>query len=414
MKFAHLADAHLGGWREPKLRDANARSFNACIDRCITERVDFVIIAGDLFNTSMPGIDALRVAVQKLKELQAAHIPVYFIPGSHDASPSGKTMLDVLEDAGLCTNVVRGEIVDGKLNLKFTIDPKTGVKLTGILGKKGGLDKHYYADLNREPLERETGTKIFVFHCALNELKPKDLVDMDAMNVSLFPKGFSYYAGGHVHVVDNGMLGTHNNIVYPGPVFPNNFAELEKLKHGTFVLYEDGKITHVPIPLHQTLCVTIDANGKKPTDVENDLRTMLDGKNATNSIITIRIAGELASGKPSDVQLNEFITALHNKGAYAVLKNLAGLSSKEFTAVNVAAVSLEDIEDQLLREHAGNAGFGTQEHEHHLMKTLLHTLSAERDEGEKLADFEKRVSQDAQSALATTLLPDGQASPTKF
>lgn len=413
MKFAHLADAHLGGWREPKLRDANAKSFTLCIDRCITERVDFVIIAGDLFNTSMPSIDALRVAVQKLKDLQAAHIPTYFIPGSHDASPSGKTMLDVLEDAGLCKNVVRGDVIDGKLNLKFTIDPKTGAKLTGILGKKGGLDKHYYADLNREPLEQEKGMKIFVFHCALNELKPKDLVDMDAMNVSLFPKGFSYYAGGHVHVVDNGMLGTHNNIVYPGPVFPNNFAELEKLHHGTFVLYEDGKITNVPIPLHPTICVSIDANGKKPTDVEQELRTALESKNVTNSIITLRIAGELVSGKPSDVQLNDFIMTLQNKGAYAVLKNLAGLSSKEFTAVSVASTSLEDVEDTLLREHAGKAGFGTPDQEHHLMKKLLHALSAERDEGEKLADFEKRVSQDAQSTLATILSPAAPVLTTK-
>ncbi|MEK6849164.1 MAG: exonuclease SbcCD subunit D, partial [Nanoarchaeota archaeon] len=268
MKFAHLADAHLGGWREPKLRDANTQSFNACIDTCITEKVDFVIIAGDLFNTSMPGIDSLRVAVQKLKDLQNAKIPTYYIAGSHDSSPSGKTMLDVLEDAGLCINLVRGTVVDGLLNLSFTTDPKTGVKLTGILGKKGGLDKHYYTDLAREPLEKETGTKIFVFHCALNELKPKELADMDAMSVSLFPKGFAYYAGGHVHVVDKGMLGTHDNIIYPGPVFPNNFAELEKLKHGTFVIYEDGAITHRKLSIYPVISLRIDATGKSPLDVE--------------------------------------------------------------------------------------------------------------------------------------------------
>ena len=33
------------------------------------------------------------------------NIEVYVIPGSHDFSPSGKTMLDVLENSGLVINV---------------------------------------------------------------------------------------------------------------------------------------------------------------------------------------------------------------------------------------------------------------------------------------------------------------------
>ena len=46
-------------------------------------------------------------------------------------------MLDVLENAGLIQNVAKGEIIDDRLDLKFTIDKKTGAKITGLLGKKG-------------------------------------------------------------------------------------------------------------------------------------------------------------------------------------------------------------------------------------------------------------------------------------
>jgi len=67
----------------------------------LKKKVDFILIAGDLFNTSLPGIDKLKLAVQKLKQLKDNNIPVYIIAGSHDFSPSGKTMLDVLENAGL-------------------------------------------------------------------------------------------------------------------------------------------------------------------------------------------------------------------------------------------------------------------------------------------------------------------------
>src|SRR5574341_844452 len=151
MKFAHLSDCHIGGWREPKLRDANTKSFRMAIEKCLQEKVDFILISGDLFNTAVPGIDSLRMAVQQLKKVKDAGIPVYYIAGSHDFSPSEKTMLDVLEYAGLAVNVAKGEeLPDNRIKLHFTVDKKTGAKITGMLGKKGGLEKGYYYHLAKE------------------------------------------------------------------------------------------------------------------------------------------------------------------------------------------------------------------------------------------------------------------------
>ena len=111
MKFAHLADCHIGSWRDPKLRDASTKAFSKAIDVCITKEVDFVIIAGDLFNTSLPSVDNLKDVTLKLKQLADKKIPVYLVPGSHDFSASGKTMLDVLEHAGLLKNVVNSDVI---------------------------------------------------------------------------------------------------------------------------------------------------------------------------------------------------------------------------------------------------------------------------------------------------------------
>ncbi len=400
MKFAHLSDVHLGGWREPVMRDVNSRSFVAAIDRCIAEKVDFVLIAGDLFNTSMPPVDVLKLAVQKFNDLQHAGIPIYLIPGSHDFSPSGKTMLDVLEEAGLFTNVVRGEVRDGKLHLAFTTDPKTGVKITGLLGKKGGLERAYYDDLAREPLEAEPGPKIFLFHSALQEVKPKDLAEMDAMSISFLPKGFDYYAGGHVHVVDRANLGSHNNVVFPGPVFPNSFAEFEKLKHGSFVLYDNGAITHVPLALHPTVCLSVDAEGKTPSDVETALRDALKTHQLENAIVALRISGTLSQGRVSDVNFNDAVQHAYDLGAHFVMKNANALTSKEFLQVSVSQHSVEDIEETLIREHTGKSAPFAVERERALAKMLMIVLSAEKDEGEKSADFEKRVKTDVQKILA--------------
>ena len=118
MKFAHLADLHLGAYKEPRMRALSDRAFELAINNILQEKVDFVLISGDLFNTSLPSVDNLKDATLKLKLLKDNNIPVYIIAGSHDFSPSGKTMLDVLENAGLAINVARGDIVNEKLRLK--------------------------------------------------------------------------------------------------------------------------------------------------------------------------------------------------------------------------------------------------------------------------------------------------------
>jgi DNA repair exonuclease SbcCD nuclease subunit len=94
IKFAHMADVHLGSWNNhPDLREMPLIAFSSAIDACINEKVDFILIAGDLFDTSLPSLDILKDAVMKLKDCADYGITVYIVPGSHDYSPSGKTML---------------------------------------------------------------------------------------------------------------------------------------------------------------------------------------------------------------------------------------------------------------------------------------------------------------------------------
>ncbi len=390
MKFAHLSDCHIGGWREPRLRDANTKSFIMAVGKCLAEKVDFILISGDLFNTAVPGIDSLKMAVEQLKKIKDADIPVYFIAGSHDFSPSGKTMLDVLEHAGLAVNVARGEeLPDNRIKLHFTVDKKTGVKITGMLGKKGGLEKGYYYQLAKEHLESEPGFKIFMFHSALAELKPKDLEQMDAMAVSLMPSGFDYYAGGHVHVVDRQTIGKYKNIVYPGPIFPNNFAEVEKLKHGSFVIVENGNVLHVPLVVHPTVCISLDATDKTPSEVEAEVRQQLLKNELSNALVTIRVSGCLRQGRPADVRWNDVFHEVYSRKAYFVMKNSNAFTSKDLEVIMVKEANVEEVEHSLLQQHASQFKFSANDVE--LAKKLMHSLSSEKLEGERNADFESRL-----------------------
>ena len=88
-----MADLHLGGWREDTLREIGIKSFEKAIDISIEEKVDFILISGDLFDSSNPTIDVMASAARKLYQLKEKNIEVYVIEGSHDFSQLGELSL---------------------------------------------------------------------------------------------------------------------------------------------------------------------------------------------------------------------------------------------------------------------------------------------------------------------------------
>ena len=397
MKFAHIADCHIGGWRDPRMKDLPLRAFVAAIDRSVDKNVDFILISGDLFNTSHPAIDNLKVVVSKLRELKEKDIPLYIIAGSHDFSATGKTMLDVLEEARLAINVVRGSVSGGKLHLEFTTDRKTGAKITGMLGKKGSLEKKFYETLDKTNLKKEEGFKIFMFHTSISELKPKSLEKMESAPISLLPRGFDYYAGGHVHIVEKRNLEGYKNIVYPGPLFPNNFRELEELKEGGFYIYDDGDTGFESVHLCNVEAFCFDAKNKTPEKVTEEVMSKISNREFINTIVLLRIEGELISGRPSDIDFSRIFKTLYEKSAYFVMRNTAKLTSKEFEEVMVKEDSVEKIEEKLIDEHKRDSGIFDDEKKE--IKALMKALSSEKGEDEKSSEYEKRISDDVDRIL---------------
>ncbi|MBR9690314.1 exonuclease SbcCD subunit D, partial [Candidatus Woesearchaeota archaeon] len=392
MKFIHCADCHVGGWRDPKMRALSIKSFEKFTEDVLLQKPDFLLISGDLFNTSHPPIDALKAVVLGLKKLSDADISVYAIPGSHDFSPTGRTMLDVLENAGLLVNVVKGEVKDKKLNLKFTEDKK-GAKIVGMLGKKGNLEKKFYESLETKNLEKETGFKIFMFHTAITELKPKSLEKMESQPISLLPKGFDYYAGGHVHTVEEKSLDGYKNIVYPGPLFPNNYRELEELKNGTYFVYDNGKIQKKTVQVKNVEAFKFVVENKTPEAMTQDIMSQISKREFVDTIVMLRLKGLLKSGKALDIDFSTIFKTLYQKGAYFVMRNSIKLSSKDFEEVQVAEDSVQKIEDKLLSEYK------SETFDKKIILSLMKALSSEKLEDEKVVDYEQRIKEEADKVL---------------
>ncbi len=407
MKFAHLADCHIGSWRDRKLRILSLQSFVVAIDVCREREVDFILIAGDLFNTSLPPIDDLKQIVRKLNELKKDNIPVYIIPGSHDYSPSGKTMIDVLESAGLVINVCKGEVEGGKLKLNFIQDKKTGVKITGIVGKKGMLDRKYYETLYKSNLEQEPGFKIFMLHTAITELKPKELEKMDSMQLSLLPRGFNYYAAGHVHYILEKDIDGYGKIVYPGALFPANFAELEKFKAGGFYIYEDGLLSYEKLNIVNVESLNLNCEDMLPEEVKELIYSKIKNKEFYNTIVLMRLRGILKAGKPSDIDFKDIFTALKLKGAYYVMKNTIKLTSKEFEKLNRPEETMtnEEIEQALINEHKQVLpGLGIEQSKK-IMKELMQALANEKGDL-TIQEHQDRIIKDVEGILEDPYLHD--------
>lgn len=409
MRFAHFADVHLGSWRDPRLATVSTEAFTKAIDACYQKQVDFILISGDFFNTSLPSIDCLKATVKKLKELKDKNIPVYAIAGSHDFSPTGKTMLDVLENAGLLVNVMRGQIIDNKLQLKFTVDAKTSAKITGVIGKKGMLERKYFENLIKDTLEAEQGFKIFMFHTAISEFKPEGLEKMDSTPLADFPKGFDYYAGGHVHQPYIRHKDGYGPIANTGPLFPNNFRELEKLGCGGFYIAEKTagglEVSFERILVHNVFSINVDCNNKSAKEAELEVISQVSNKEFNNTIVTIRLSGTLKTGKPSDIDFKSVFDILYEKSAHFVMKNTAALKSREFEEAKVSTESVEDVEDAIIREHLSKIKVNglSPEAEFQLTKQMMAALGKEKDEGETATIFEKRLKDDIEKILEIKL-----------
>lgn len=203
MRFAHLADTHLG-YRQYNLDEREEdfyRAFHQAVDRIISEECDFVVHAGDLFDNPRPHVRAMVEAMAGLDRLKDAGIKVFAIAGNHDvlmrrgAMPPQRLYRSiafltpmkpfrVFKGVYICGLPYHSRIHSQALKEKLQELEAKGAKYEKkVLLLHQGIDKYF-------PLEYE--------------LKFSDL-----------PRGFDYYALGHVHnrIIDGYGKG---KIAYPG------------------------------------------------------------------------------------------------------------------------------------------------------------------------------------------------------
>ncbi len=399
--FAHLSDIHLGAFRDLRLREESLRTFCKAMDVCIQRKVDFLLLAGDLFHVSLPDMAIVRAAAEKFREVRNAGIRIYAVYGSHDYAPNEVAVLDVLQSAGLFEKVVRPrDGPDGSLQLDFVEDP-TGVRIAGLSGRARALERFSFDALDLKPMEEAPGFRVFLFHSGVTEHMPGYVPASEGIPLSMFPKGFQYYAGGHIHETFSKQVPGYGLFGQPGALFGSGFTDLEHAvtrPRGFYVLHwEDRTIRQefVPVPERSVVLEEVDAAGRTPEQVNQRLAKVAERAETDGRIVLLRIAGELSTGRIADLDTDRTVNALEERGAFAVALNRHQLRARRPEQVPVEAANQEEIERSAFHElsskfpgaDASLTGAGGVATAH----SLLHGLREERPDGMVTADHRRQL-----------------------
>jgi len=358
-KFAHITDCHLGSWRNPKLRDLNLQAFERAILISIKEQVDFILITGDFFDVNIPQLAPVKKAVEILKCARDSGIPIYMIYGSHDFNTANISMIDILHSAELFIKPTEFQFNSDSVMLKFFVDKRTGAKITGISGRKVGLDKEIYEKLDKKKLESEDGFKIFLLHKGIQEILPLNMQFRDSLPISLIPKGFDYYGGGHIHKrvekkIDNSV------IIYPGPLFGSTFQDLEETakgeKRGFYIISFDKQIFEckfIEIKVAEILYKEIFSQKWSSEKLKDEITKNISELEVKNKIVLIKVKGKLF-GKRSNIDFGKFGLDISKRGAILSFININNLSTDEARSIVVQSSNKFDIEREIFHESIKN------------------------------------------------------------
>jgi DNA repair protein SbcD/Mre11 len=358
-KFSHITDCHLGSWRNPKLRDLNIQAFERSILISIKEQVDFILITGDFFDVNIPQLAPVKKAVEIMKHARDSGIPIYMIYGSHDFNTANISMIDILHSAELFIKPTEFEFNTDSIILKFFVDEKTGAKITGISGRKVGLDKEIYERLDKQKLESEDGFKIFLLHKGIQEILPLNLQFRDSIPISLIPKGFDYYGGGHIHKrVEKKM--DSSIIAYPGPLFGSTFQDLEETAKGEtrgfYIISFDKQIIDckfIEINVAEILYKEIVSQKWNSERLKNEITRNISELEVKDKVVLIKVKGKLL-GKRSNIDFGKFSLDISERGALLSFININTLSTDETSSVAVQSNNKLDIEREIFHESVKN------------------------------------------------------------
>ncbi len=220
MKFIHTADIHLdsplvglAAYQDApvqQLRTVTRDAFSRLVDAAIEEEVDFMVIAGDLYDGSWKDYNTGHYFCREMGRLNKAKIPVYLLYGNHDSES------EMTKKLSLPSNV---NVFESRKPSTYRIETLK-VALHGRSYREAATFENL-ASSYPEPIAG--WLNIGVLHTALGGYaahQPYAPCSLDELTM----KGYDYWALGHVH--EHAILQKDPWIVYPGNLQGRHIREI--------------------------------------------------------------------------------------------------------------------------------------------------------------------------------------------
>ncbi|MGI8888708.1 MAG: exonuclease SbcCD subunit D, partial [Nocardioidaceae bacterium] len=102
MRFLHTSDWHLGrSFHSQGLLAAQSQFIDHLVDTAIAERVDAVLVSGDIYDRALPPVDAVELASDALRRLLSARVRVVMTSGNHDSAARLGFASELIDMAGI-------------------------------------------------------------------------------------------------------------------------------------------------------------------------------------------------------------------------------------------------------------------------------------------------------------------------
>jgi DNA repair exonuclease SbcCD nuclease subunit len=209
MQILHISDTHLGHAQfnlEERERDVY-EALDEALDAAISEHVNCVVHAGDIFDSPRPGGRPMLRLLEGLKRLKERNIGFYFTLGNHDIARLRQQPVALLyERVGLARYVERDPPIVHE-----------GLVLLGFHEHRPSELEELEEKLKKaELLARDLkGKKVLVLHQTLREAHPY----AGKLSSEKLPAGFDYYAMGDLHYRwERHFSGLSGPVCYPGSI----------------------------------------------------------------------------------------------------------------------------------------------------------------------------------------------------
>lgn len=260
MKLIHLSDLHIGKRvNEFSMAEDQKYILNQILEIIDREQPDCVVIAGDVYDKSIPSAEAVQILDDFLTRLAGRKIPAAMISGNHDSPERLSFGAQLMKESGIYVSPV----YDGQVQSIGFADEYGEVRVYLLPFLKPATVRHVYEEETVESYQDAVETAIshlpldtscrnvlvahqFAAGASRCESEEMSVGGIDQVDVSVFDD-FDYVALGHIH---SPQSAGRPAVRYCGTPLKYSFSEAGQQKSVSVVeLFEKGRMEIREVPL---------------------------------------------------------------------------------------------------------------------------------------------------------------------